>query len=141
MDIVDLLWFHPLRQSEPAFSPWLALGLIVAVLAACLAWWLVRRKEWPAVILLLPPAFALLVLLLLDPGATSGYPGLPAEQGRGLAAWAPAGDAEPYTLITMSNEYHIFYYLGFLKGDFIHYWYSPDQREGFDPILEQTLGQ
>jgi hypothetical protein len=38
MDIVDLLWFHPLRQTDPAFSPWLALGLIVAVLAACLAW-------------------------------------------------------------------------------------------------------
>jgi hypothetical protein len=141
MNIVDLLWFHPLRQTEPAFSPWLALGLIVAVLAACLAWWLVRRKEWPAALLLLPPAFALLVLILLGPGATSGYPGLPAEQGRGLAEWAPAGDAEPYTLITMSNEYHIFYYLGFLKGDFIHHWYSPDQSEGFDPILEQTLGQ
>jgi hypothetical protein len=140
-DIVDLLWFHPIRQDEPAFSPWLALGLVVAVLAACLAWWLIRRKGLPAVILLLPPTMALIIVLLLGPGATPGYPGMPAEEGKGLAAWAGSGGPEPYTLITMSNEYHIFYYLGFLKGDFIHHWYSPDQREEFDPILEQTLGQ
>lgn len=140
-EFIDLLWFHPMRLDEPAFSPWLALGLGAATVAACLSWWLVRRKGWPAVILLLPPVFALLVLLILGSGATAGYPGLPAEEGRGLAAWAPAGDAEPYTLITMSNEYEIFYYLGFLKGDFIHHWYSHNQREGFEPILEQTLGE
>ena len=141
MDIVDLLWFHPIRPDERAFSPWLALGLVAAVLAAIVAWWLTRRKGLPAVILLLPPAFALVVLIFLGPGATQGYPGLPAEQGKGLAAWAASDGTEPYTLVTMSNEFHIFYYLGFLKGDFIHHWFSPNQTEGFEPILEQTLGE
>jgi len=66
-------------------------------------------------ILLSPPLVQLrawgtdiIVLLLLGPGATPGYSGLPAGQGRELAAWVPADDAEPYTLITLSNEYHIF---------------------------------
>ncbi|MFZ0548855.1 MAG: hypothetical protein WAM60_25620 [Candidatus Promineifilaceae bacterium] len=138
-DALDLLWYHP--SEAPTFSPGLALGMVAAVLAAAAAWWLIRRKNLPTSVLLLPPALAVTVLLFLGPNATPGYPGLTAEQGKELAAWAASDNDEPYTLVTMSNEFHIFFYLGYLKGNFIHHWYSPAQVDGFEPILAHSMGE
>jgi hypothetical protein len=81
------------------------------------------------------------IVLAFGPAATPGYTGLPADQGRELAAWSAGVDSEPYTLVTMSNEFSIYFFLGFLKGDFTHHWYSPDQTEGFDPILDRSKGK
>jgi hypothetical protein len=140
-DALDLLWFHPDLSGNTFLSPPLALGLIAAVTAASASWWLVWRRGWPGRISLLPPAAALIIVVWWGPEATPGYPGLPAEQGQALARRAGGEGNVPYTLITVSNEFHIYFYLGFLKGDFVHHWLSPNQTEGFEPVLARDAAE
>ncbi|MBK8986025.1 MAG: hypothetical protein IPM39_08085 [Chloroflexi bacterium] len=140
-DALDLLWLHPDLDGRLAFSGRLAVGWGTAVLLALGLGWLALRGRVTAVTLLLPPLWATAVLLAWGSAATPGYPGLTADEGRALARWAAGTDNNPYTLVTMSNEFHIYFYLGFLKGRFTHHWYSPTTTDGFAPILQKTSGQ
>jgi hypothetical protein len=137
---LDLLWLHPDREGSFKFSAVPLSLLLLALLATIVAWFMVRRWQAHPAWLLLPSLLAIVILLAFGPAATPGYTGLPADQGRELAAWSEGVDSESYTLVTMSNEFHIYYYLGFLKGDFTHHWYSPDQITDFEPILELSKG-
>jgi hypothetical protein len=141
MGALDLLWLHPDLTGGMAFSGVLAVGLVVAVLAALGLGWLAIRGRVTAVLLILPPLLATAVLLVWGSAATPGYPGLTADDGRALARWAAGPDDSPYTLVTMSNEFHIYFYLGFLKGRFTHHWYSPTSTDGFEPVLQKTSGE
>ena len=122
------------------FSVTLFSLLIVTLAVMIIAWWWSIRRKVRLGWLLLPIFLALAIILAFGPAATPGYTGMPADQGRELAAWSADVDTEPYTLVTMSNEFSIYFFLGFLKGDFTHHWYSPDQTADFEPILDKTKG-
>jgi hypothetical protein len=137
---LDLLWLHTNREGSLEFSAVLFSLLLLILFATIVAWFVVKRGKVHHAWILLPPFLAVVIMLAFGPGATPDYTGLPADQGREISAWSANVDSEPYTLVTMSNEFHIYYYLGFLKGDFTHHWYSPNQTEGFEPILEMSKG-
>jgi len=139
-DNLDLLWLHADSEGSLEFS-----GTLFALLVVCFAmvgvvWWLVSQKRLRSAWLLLPLFLGVAVILAFGPAATLGYTGLTADQGRELALWSADVNSEPFTLVTMSNEFFTYFWLGFLKGDFTHHWYSPDQTEGFQPILDGSKG-
>jgi hypothetical protein len=138
---LNLLWLHGNPDGSLSFSARLGFGLMAAVIGAATVWWLVARRKWPPALLIAPPVAAIIIMLAWGPAATPGYPpGLTADQGRELAAWPKSLDSQPYTLVTVSNDFQIYFYLSFLKGDFTHHWYSPSQHDAFDPILQETKG-
>lgn len=136
---LDLLWLHPTTDGDLRFIARLGLPLAAAFIAAVLVWMLVENRRAPVVTLLLPPLLSISVLLTFGPAATSGYAGMTADEGRELAKWATGVPSEPQVLATVSNEFHIYFFLGFLKGDFVHHWLSPAQTGGFEPILEHQF--
>jgi hypothetical protein len=137
---LDLLWLHSDREGSLEFSAVLITLLLLTFLAAIVAWWWGTRRKIRPIWLLLPSFLAVVIMLVFGPAATPGFSGLSADQGRQLAAWSADVDSEPYTLVTISNQFAISFFLGFLKGDFTHHWYSPNQTEGFEPILGRFKG-
>ncbi|MCP5099706.1 MAG: hypothetical protein GY943_29485, partial [Chloroflexi bacterium] len=70
-----------------------------------------------------------------------GYTGFTPQTMKDIVRWTQPQESEPYTLVTMSNEFHIYPFIGLLTGDFIHHWYSPNQTTQFDQVVENTKGQ
>ncbi len=137
---LDLLWLHPDPAGLLHFSPF-GLGLFAAVVVAGAMGWLIWRQNYPAGWLALPPLLAAVLLLVFGGTAVTGYGGMTAIEGQQTAAWLTQPRPEPYTVVTLSNEFHIYFYQADLKGDFIHHWLSPDQISGFEPILASTKGK
>jgi len=137
---LNLLWLH-----VDKFGEWRTHIVIGVVLALCflgiIAIWRLRIAQKAGFLALLPLIPAIAVLQIAGGNIIVGYPGLSKETAQNLAAWVRFNNRDPYTLVTLSNEFHIFFYTGLLKGDFIHHWYSPNQTDQFENILENTKGQ
>ncbi len=138
-DDLTLLWFR--RDAAGIWYRQIGIGVF---LSGCLFsivyfWWFQRDKP-PYFRVGLPVLSALLILQLGGKGNMIGYPGLSPETAQNIAKWVRFRGNSPYTLVTVSNEFHIYFYLGLLKGDFVHYWYSPSQRAQFEEILEYNKG-
>ncbi len=140
MSHLNLLWLHPNPEGVLQFSPF-GLGLFAAVVIAGAMGWLIWRQHYAAGWLALPPLAAAGVLLLFGGTAVTGYSGMTAVEGQQSVAWLTQPRPEPYTVVTLSNEFHIYFYQADFKGDFIHHWLSPDQTSGFEPILDSTKGK
>jgi hypothetical protein len=102
-------------------------------------WWL-RRTHQPSFWIVVPVLTALLILQLGGGHISSGYPGLPPDKAQTIAKWVRFHEQDPYTVVTMSNEFHIYFYTGLFTGNFVHHWYSPNQLDHFEGILKQTKG-
>lgn len=139
-DNLNLLWLH-----VDKFGTWHRHFMIGAVLLLCflgiMVFWRSKIAQKAGFLALLPVLPAIAVLQIAGGNIIVGYPGLSTETAQGLSEWAKFSDRDPYTLVTLSNEFHIFFYTGLLKGDFIHHWYSPNQTEHFENIIENTKGQ
>ncbi len=135
----DLLWLHPDLDGMIRFSPF-GLGLLAAVIIAGGMGWLSWRQRFAAGWFALPPLAATSILLLFGGTAVTGYQGMTVLEGAQTAAWLNQ-HPEPYTVVTLSNEFHIYFYQANFTGHFIHHWLSPDQTDGFDPILDDTKGE
>jgi len=68
---------------------------------------------------------------------TRDFPGLSLAEARQLAARVTAS-GQPFTLVTVSNEFYTHYWVGLVKGRFVHFWYSPQQRTGFEAVLGES---
>ncbi len=137
---LDLLWLHPDPAGLLQFSPF-GLGLFAAVVIAGAMGWLVWRHSWSSWWLGLPPLLAMGMLLIFGGAAVTGYEGLTAVEGQEISAWLSQPRPEPYTVVTLSNEFHIYFYQANFKDKFIHHWLSPDQTSDFEPILAATTGR
>lgn len=120
----------------------LAIGVaLFACLLGIIAIWWSRRLRDHMFLAMLPVLSATIILQTVGRDVVSGYGGLSKETAKDIAQWVRPEQKRPYTIVTMSNEFHIYFFEGFLKGDFIHHWYSPNQVDDFEPTLENTKGQ
>ena len=98
----------------------------------------ISYTRWQAaltVLTLIGLAAGTIALLVRAADGVQGYAGIRLSDVRQIAARVGDGGGMPYTLITVSNEFSFHLIKGYLKGRFIHYWFSPYQREGFEPVL------
>ena len=138
-DELTLLWFR--RDPAGIWHRQIGIGMcLFGCLLSIAHSWLFQRDKSPYLRVGLPLLLAVLILQLGGKDNVSGYPGLSPETARNIVKWVRFQDNSPYTLVTVSNEFHIYFYLGLLKGDFIHHWYSPSERVHFEEILEHTKG-
>jgi hypothetical protein len=137
---LDLLWLQTDYDGK-----WQIQTEIGVLLCACLLSVFIigkaRVSEKFGVLVLAPVLPAIVILQLAGANVSIGYPGMTKATAQSIGKWAQPDGWTPYTLVTMSNEFHIYFFEGWLKGDFIHYWYSPGQTSHFDTILENTKGQ
>ena len=145
---LNLLWWHSLSDGSLARDLKLAgaLGAALAAVLVILSWSLFARSIGRRALVLSVTVAALLVVMgsavLLWRGynMTRDYPGLSLAEAREIAAIVSARDGPlPINLVSVSNEFHIYFWLGLLKGRFVHHWLSPGQTEGFEPLLETLL--
>ena len=138
LDRADLLWAHPRAESAFVFDPALLFGL--AGSAAGAGWLLVRALRRRATRAELGLALGLVCVattLLLGRGGgdAADASGLSIDEARALAQpVAPSTDGAAHTYVTVSNAFHNAVLLGFMKGDFQHYWYSPLEQVDFAAI-------
>ncbi|MER3449017.1 MAG: hypothetical protein C4315_04310 [Chloroflexota bacterium] len=136
-DQVDFLWWHRLSDGSEVRD--LTLGGLIGlgvVTAGGLIWAALRGLKPVLVGAASLGVFGLAAVALLGQSArlTRDFPGLSLAEARGLATRV-TGSGQPFTLVTVSNEFYIHYWLGLVKGRFVHHWYSPEQRTGFEAVL------
>ncbi len=141
-DQVDFVWWHRLADGSVVRDAFLGPGLALGTAAAAGLMVLSRRTSRSAVVV--GTSLGLTVVLtagLLGRSAalTRDFPGLSLGEARQLADRVGSA-GQPFTLVTVSNEFFIHYWLGLVKGRFVHHWYSPYQRSGFDGVLESSRG-
>ncbi len=134
-----LLWLR--KNALDVWSCQIGIGvsLVLCLLSVAALWRLLKGKPQPLWIVM-PVLPALLIMQLGDRHITVGYPGLSPDNAEVIADWTKFRGEDPYTLVTMSNEFHIYFYTGLLTGDFVHHWYSPNQLDHFEGILQNTKG-
>lgn len=137
---LDLLWLWVDKAGSWHAQIGIGIFLFFCLVGTILIWkWRISRQF--SFLILLPLIPAVIAIMVAGTRSTVAYPGLSNETARNIATWVRAEKQKPYTLVTVSNEFHIYFFEGLLKGDFIHYWYSPHQLTAFDDILENTKGQ
>jgi hypothetical protein len=114
--------------------------LLASLLATFIIWKLPITPKFD-LLLLVPVIPAVVAFQIMGGNIAVGYPGLSPGTAQEIARWVRFNKQEPYTLVTMSNEFHIYFYTGLLKGDYVHHWYSPNQPDDFEAILENTKGR
>lgn len=133
----DLLWAHPMAEQTGIFDPLLPIGLLILIGGAFII--MIRiarrrahRKEWW---LWLPIALmATLWLLLRGWSDAPDASGLTIAEAHSIAAPITAKINAHPTFVTVSNEFHIYPMLGFMKGSFQHFWYSPVEHTDFSEL-------
>jgi hypothetical protein len=136
---LTLLWLRKNLSDVCSRQIGAGASLFLCLLCVVVLWWLLRRRQQPLWIVM-PVLPALLIAQLGGRHVTVGYPGLSPDSAEIIADWAKFRGEDPYTLVTMSNEFHIYFYTGLLTGDFVHHWYSPNQLDHFDGILQNAKG-
>lgn len=138
----DLNWLWMQVDYDGYWQHDLRLGLLLAAcLIVLILIWKFVRGRYQVYLLLLPIVGAIFVLQLGGGDIAIGYPGMTAETGRIIVEKAQVDADKPYTLLMSSNEFHIYFYEGFLKGDFIHHWLSPHQTTAFGAVMENNKGE
>ncbi len=136
-DQVDFIWWHRLSDGSEVRDLTLGGLLGLGVVAAGGLVWAGLRGLRPALVggvSLGVFGLAAAALLGQSAGLTRDFPGLALAEARELAARVTS-PGQPFTLVTVSNEFYIHYWLGLVKGRFVHHWYSPEQRAGFEAVL------
>ena len=139
---IDLNWLWLQTDRAEQWHRDLQLGLLLVVcLIGLILIWKFAKRRYQSYVMLLPIISAVIILQMRGGNIAIGYPGMTAETGRLLVEKAQVNAGEPYTFLMSSNEFHIYFYEGFLKGDFVHHWLSPHQTTDFDAILENNKGE
>jgi hypothetical protein len=146
LESLDLLWLHVRHSGELFFN-----GALFAVLLAFLLFsglYLVglRRSSLSPRLRVGGGIFVALLLLLslgvlLDQGMDSiqGYKGIDMADMHGIAAQTGNQDQEPRLIVSYSNEPRYRLIMNLFKGQFMHYWFSSQQLEGFEELLDPLL--
>lgn len=137
---VDFIWWHHLADGSVVQDAVLGLVLSLGVVVAAGLMVLSRPGRRPALVAgvaLGLPAALTAGLLSRSAALTRDFPGLPLAEARQLAERVGSA-GQPFTLVTVSNEFFTYYWLGLVKGRFVHHWYSPYQRTGFEAVLESS---
>ena len=135
-----LFWFQPNAIGDISLHLSIGLLLFLLIILATIFLWKRYYYQCPPRWGLIPPLLALGVVLINSQQANVGYSGLSLQTAKEVTQWLNDPHTEPHTLITMSNEFHIFFFLGMLKGDFVHNWVSPNQLNKFEPLLANSEG-
>lgn len=142
-ETLDVLWAHAQPDGSFVHRAGLMAVLLLPVGASLVALvWALRGRRWataPGIIAAGALAAGVFVLLLRAPTATAGYPGIDMAEMQGIAEIVNRSTA-PRTIVTVSNEFHFHLVKNFFKGRFVHYWYSPAQREDFGALLSPPVG-
>jgi len=138
-DQTDMIWLHSNLDGTRHLAPELLAAFVLTLLASLLLLW--KPSRTAGYLGILPAFIGLLFLVGFGPGHASAYPGMDLSEAERIAAWVEPNPGEPYTLVTVSNEYHINFLLGYLDGQYIHHWHSSSQVRDFDSILENTTGR
>ncbi len=140
-DRADLLWAHSQAESAFVFDPVLLFGLAAATTVAglFLARGLRRRTSRVEVGLAMG-LVCIATTLLLVRGWDDAHDaaGLSIDEARGLAQPLSPAVSATHTFVTVSNAFHNYVALGFMKGRYQHYWYSPVEQADFSAI-EQSV--
>jgi hypothetical protein len=143
---LDLIWLRMLAHGAltcdgPLAALLLTLtGLALAALTLLLsrALW-VRRRE--ALVVALCPLIVLAGstgLLLRSGRSSNDHWGLTRAEARQLASAASPPDRSPYSVVLVSNDFFVNYWLGLLKGHFVTQWYSPYDARGLAGSVAQA---
>ncbi|MHB1295583.1 MAG: hypothetical protein ACYC4R_11375 [Anaerolineae bacterium] len=135
----DIMWLRRLADGTLASDGALALLLVVLTLAAVAALMAVLAR--PRVAQGRQPLFitGCLVLFLVGGSGllyrsgrdTNDHYGLSRAEGQELADLISAPDGAPYSVVMVSNDFFVNYWLGLLKGRFVTQWHSPYDVAGF----------
>ncbi len=136
---LNLLWLQTDRAGAWHIQIQIGILLFVCLLSVIIIWKTKAVQKY-YFLMLVPLLLAVVVLQRAGGDISVGYTGLSKETAQNIAAQAQINKEDPYTLVTMSNEFHIYFYEGFLKGDFVHHWISPNQPDGFETVLENNKG-
>lgn len=144
LERADVLWAHTRAESAFVFDPLLLFGLAASAAGGWLL--LLRGLRQPLrraeVGLALGLACATTALLLGRGWEDApDAPGLSIDEARAIAQpLSPDGNAA-HTFVTVSNAFHNYVALGFMKGSYQHYWYSPVEQADFsmlDHMVDRT---
>jgi hypothetical protein len=155
---LDMLWWHSLNAKPSgqtylnwriAALPWVTLLAAVGVLLVSTQDHTVpgrRRSGLPsgvvwlaAAVLAVLLAAGMLILSVQAPSAMIGYSGVDLAELRQVAAIVNEDRDMPHVVVSVSNEFQYNLLLNMLKGQFVHYWFSPVQDEVFDVLLTPPL--
>jgi len=143
---LNLLWWHSMADGSLARDLPLAVALGLALIAvlSMAVWSLWGHPMSQRALVASAVVAAMLVIIgggtLLWRGydLTRDYPGLSIAEAREIAAVVsdPGPGSLATTLVSVSNEFHIYFWLGLLKGHSVHHWISPGQTGGFEGVLQ-----
>jgi len=126
----DLLWCHLSPSGTIRTDGLLAASLLIPCIFSLLFLGYAfsrgrnaRLTGAGSLIVLLLLSMAIIVLLCRGFYSTPGYPGINTEELRQIAALMTG--PQPRIIVSLSNEFHHCLFMNFLKGSFVHYWYSP----------------
>ncbi|MEA3344988.1 MAG: hypothetical protein U9Q78_01865 [Chloroflexota bacterium] len=139
----DLLWWHMSSTGE-VYLDWLllaSLAIVFALSILLLVSYMKKRGRIGRMALLSSASLivGLGALLVQGPRSTKGYEGVDTETLRQIAGRINKDSDEAYIVATVSNEFEHSLVMNFLKGHFVHYWYSPAQEGEFDDILSSPI--
>ncbi len=141
-DALDMLWAHAQQDGSFVLHKGLMMALLLPTGASLVALaWALPGGRWAraaGVVATGLLAVAVFALLVWAPVTTPGYPGVDLGEMQGIAEIVNRSTA-PRAVVTVSNEFHFHLVKNLFKGQFVHYWYSPAQREGFEALLSPTV--
>lgn len=140
-DRADLLWAHPQAEAAFVFDPVLLFSLAAASIGAGLL--LVRglrrgtsRLEVGLAVSLVCIATSVLLVRGWDDAHDAA--GLSSDEAQAIAQPLSPASGAAYTAVTVSNAFHNYVALGFMKGRYQQYWYSPVEQIDFS-ALERSV--
>ncbi len=143
---LDLIWLRTLSDGTLAHDLPLALGLLVlgALIVAGVGLLLSDR---PAT-LYQPQLLAVMCVLLLATGSgglllrsgrnTNDHGGLARAEAQEMARIISQERDAPYTVLLVSNDFFVNFFLGLLKGRFVPQWHSPHAAVTLEESMAQT---
>jgi hypothetical protein len=142
----DLIWLHLSSQGKVYFDGLLFFAL-VALLGISIAFlvYSLRKRCFDfrsfgvGTLLAISIALGATFLLAQSFSRTRGYDGINTEEMIEIAKHVNSELHQPRIIVTVSNEFHYCLIMNYFKGSFVHYWLSPEQREGFESIFHPPL--
>ena len=146
LENLDLMWLH-VRPSGGLFLNGLLFAILLAslffaglYLAGLVRTVLSRRLRIGGAVVALSLFLASQgVLLAQGLASTRGHGGVITTDLLEVAAQTGNRDREPRVIVSYSNEPQHRLIMNALKGRFVHYWFSSQQLEGFDALLNPAL--
>ena len=143
---LDLIWLRTLSDGTMAYDLPLVLGLLLlaGLIVAGIGLLLSDRPG----MLYRPRLLALLCVLLLAAGSsglllrsgrnTNDHGGLARAEAQEMARIISEDPGTPYTVLLVSNDFFVNFFLGLLKGRFVPQWHSPHDAVTIESSMATT---